>query len=590
MTHLPSKALLLRAASLCTVLLALFVFAPRSFAGKEDPAALRPGAGSGSGSGPAGKPDLAEHRPTKPSLLAPMQRLAEVVNPEGESKRVDEGDEGSPRSAMVRFLDACQRGRFEEAARYLDLAAEAEKGDGARSARRLKAVLDRYQWIDLDRVSARPDGDTEDGLPGSIDEVARIPAPGGSEPIRLIRKFDKPGGRWAFTRRTVEVVDTLFAQLPNRGLLDRLPDALLVRWPLDLAAWQWFALPLLLVLAYGGAQLLARGTMRVLRALARRTPTTWDDELVESSGGPITLLWGIACCDWLLPWIGLSLPVQLKADRVLNASLAFAFFWIALRSVDVSRTLLARGRYQAEPSAQAFLGFGARFAKLLVVLLAVVGVLSELGYPVGSLLAGLGLGGLAFALAAQKTVENLFGALSIGLDQPFRVGDYVRIETTEGTVESIGLRSTRIRTQDRTLVTLPNGRLAEMRAESFAARDRIRFTTTLQLVCNTTEPQLRKVIADCTALLKANPAASDDIRVHLVRLGDWSLDLEVNAWLLCPQWGDFLAMRQELLLGFLKIVSEAGTKLAYPTRAIADDGAQEKGTAAKSPAAPAEKK
>jgi MscS family membrane protein len=572
MTHSPSKALLLRAASLCTALLALFVFAPRSFAGKEEAAPNHPDGGAGSGS----RPDLSEHRPAKPSLLAPMQRLAEVVNPEGETKRIDEGDEGSPRSAMVRFLDACQGGRFAEAARYLDLP-ETDKAEGARSARRLKAVLDRYQWIDLDRVSARPDGDTDDGLPGSIDEVARIPAPGGSEPIRLIRKFDKPGGRWAFTRRTVEVVDTLFAQLPNRGLLDRLPDALLVRWPLDLAVWQWFALPLLLVLAYGGARLLSGGTMRLLRALARRTPTTWDDELVESSAGPITLLWGIACCDWLLPWIGLSLPVQLKADRVLNASLAFAFFWIALRSVDVARAILARGRYQTEPSAQAFLGFGARFAKLLVVLLAVVGVLSELGYPVGSLLAGLGLGGLAFALAAQKTVENLFGALSIGLDQPFRVGDYVRIETTEGTVESIGLRSTRIRTQDRTLVTLPNGRLAEMRAESFAARDRIRFTTTLQLVCNTTEPQLRKVIEGCTALLKANPAASDDIRVHLVRLGDWSLDLEVNAWLLCPQWTDFLSMRQELLLGFLKIVTEAGTKLAYPTRAIADDGAQEKG-------------
>ena len=96
-------------------------------------------------------------------------------------------------------------------------------------------------------------------------------------------------------------------------------------------------------------------------------------------------------------------------------------------------------------------------------------------------------------------------------------------------------------------------------------------------VDTTTEAQVRKVIADCTALLKKNPAASDDIRVHLVRLGDCSLDLEVNAWLLCPQWGDFLSMRQELLLGFLRIVTEAGTKLAYPTRAIADDGAQEKG-------------
>jgi len=117
-----------------------------------------------------------------------------------------------------------------------------------------------------------------------------------------------------------------------------------------------------------------------------------------------------------------------------------------------------------------------------------------------------------------------------------------------------------------------------MRAESFAARDRIRFSTTLQLVCSTTEPQLRKVIADVTALLKQDPAASDDIRVHLVRLGDWSYDVEVNAWLLSPVWGDFLLARQELLFAILKIVSDAGTRLALPTRVVTDDAAQEKGT------------
>jgi MscS family membrane protein len=587
MPRLDWKALLTRACALGVLALALYLFLPRLLL--APPARAQPRASGtvqgqaaagqgGAAQTPAGapsKPDP-EHRPSKPSLLAPMQRFAEVVSPEGE-RRVDEGDEGSPRSAVLHYIDACREGRFGEAARYLDLPAEVNPRDAARSARRLKALLDRYQWLDLDRLSASPEGDLDDGLPGSIDEIARIPAPGGSEPIRLIRKFDKPGGRWLFTHRTVEVVDTLYAQLPNHGLVDRLPDALLAMWPLELSVWQWFALPVLLLLAFGAAKLLASGTLRLLRALARRTVTTWDDELVESSGGPITLLWAIACCDWLLPWLGLAGPAASKADRVLNASLAFSFFWIALRSVDVARTMLARGRYQAEPSAQAFLGFGARFAKLLVVLLAVVGVLSELGYPVGSLLAGLGLGGLAFALAAQKTVENLFGALSIGLDQPFHVGDYVRIDsTTEGTVETIGLRSTRIRTIDRTLVTLPNGRLAEMRAESFAARDRIRFTTTLQLVSQTSEPQLRAVLAGCRKLLEETPAASDDVRVHLVRLGDWSLDVEINAWLACPTWNEFLDARQELLLALLKVVAGAGTRLAYPTRVIADEGSPQR--------------
>ena len=556
-----------RAAPAAILLLAALAAGAIPAHAADGPAASQPGAPKPAQAGASHREP--EHRLQKPSLLAPMQRLAEVVNPEAEQRHLDEGDEGSPRAAVNRFLEAARDGRFAEAARYLDLAPGNPPAEAARSARRLKAVLDRHHQIDLARVSGSVEGDTEDGLPGSIDELTRIPTSGSPEPIRLLRKFDRPGGHWLFTRRTVEVVDGLFAQLANHWLLDRLPAPLLAMGPIDLAFWQWLALPLLLVLAFLCAQLLGRATQRVLGSLARRTATQWDDALLASNARPIQLLWAIAICDWLLPFVGLYAPAQRFVDRVLNAALAAAFFWIALRSVDVARVLLAGGRYQVEPSAQAFLGFGARFAKLLLVLLAVVGVLAELGYPVGSLLAGLGLGGLAFALAAQKTVENLFGALSIGLDQPFRVGDYVRIEGTEGTVETIGLRSTRIRTMDRTLVTIPNGRLAEMRAESFSARDRMRFNATFGLDTAASEAQVRRVLEGFKDVLKAQPAVFDDVRVHLVRLGETSLEIEVNAWFRNEEQVDFLTQRQEVLLAFLRIVEGAGTGLAVlPTRVV----------------------
>ena len=133
-------------------------------------------------------------------------------------------------------------------------------------------------------------------------------------------------------------------------------------------------------------------------------------------------------------------------------------------------------------------------AKIAAIAVAAIAVLSEFGYPVTSLVAGLGIGGIALALAAQKTVENLFGSLSIGIDQPFRVGDYINVDTISGTVESIGLRSTRIRTLDRTLVTLPNGKLADMRVESFAERDRIRFICVLALTRSTKAAAVREVL------------------------------------------------------------------------------------------------
>jgi len=137
----------------------------------------------------------------------------------------------------------------------------------------------------------------------------------------------------------------------------------------------------------------------------------------------------------------------------------------------------------------------------------VVAVLSELGYPVASLIAGLGIGGLALALAlaAQKTVENLFGAFSIGVDQPFQEGDFVRIEDFVGTVESVGLRSTRIRTLDRTLIIMPNGKLADMRIETFSVRDRMRLSCVIGLVYSTTETQMRQVLTGLEARLRAHP-------------------------------------------------------------------------------------
>jgi len=144
-------------------------------------------------------------------------------------------------------------------------------------------------------------------------------------------------------------------------------------------------------------------------------------------------------------------------------------------------------------------------SKVAVLILAVIALLSAWGYSVASLLAGLGIGGLAVALAAQKTVENLFGAFSIGVDQPFREGDFVKVEDFVGTVEVIGLRSTKIRTLDRTLITLPNGKLSDMRLESFAARDRIRLACSLGLVYETTTAQMRQVLAELEKRLRAHP-------------------------------------------------------------------------------------
>jgi MscS family membrane protein len=218
---------------------------------------------------------------------------------------------------------------------------------------------------------------------------------------------------------------------------------------------------------------------------------------------------------------------------------------------------------------------GARTLQIAVLAMAVVAILADLGFAVTSLVAGLGIGGLALALAGQKTVENLFGAFSIGVDQPFRVGDYVVIEGVSGTVEVIGLRSTRIRTLERTVVTIPNGKLADMRIESFAPRDRIRFACVLGLARTTTAEQVRRVLRGIEALLRAQKKLwPDAVTVRMKEITPTSLDVEVQAWFLTTDFPEFQGIREELLLAFLGLVEEAGTSFALPPRALFMQGQQ----------------
>ncbi|MBI5548609.1 MAG: mechanosensitive ion channel family protein [Deltaproteobacteria bacterium] len=466
-------------------------------------------------------------------------------------------------------MELCRTGQYTDAARYLELPARPGIS-GPDLARRLKAVLDRFAWIDLEVTSPLQGGKADDGLPPGTDEIARIAGTeGGPEPVRLVYRA-RDGGRWIFSRATVNRIDGWYERIENRWLLEHLPAPLLRPGPQDLLWWQWLALPFLLLLAWAGGYVLSRISRGLLARIAARTATRWDDEVLARIGGPLTVAWAVACSYLLLPWLGLYAPAREFVHRCLRASLLVVFFWALARSIDVARQMIAASPWAKDhPGSRSLLPLGARVGKVVVVALAAVALLSELGYPVASLIAGLGIGGLAVALAAQKTVENLFGAFSIGADQPFRVGDFVRIEDFTGTVETIGLRSTRIRTLDRTLISIPNGKLAEMRVESFAARDRIRLACTVGVVYGTTAAQLREILSGLEQVLREHPKIwPEAVVVRFEKLGASSLDLEVMAWFQTSDWAEFQLIRQEVLIQFMERIERAGSSLAFPTRTV----------------------
>jgi len=348
------------------------------------------------------------------------------------------------------------------------------------------------------------------------------------------------------------------------------PEALLHPGPRGLLVWQWLGLVGLVAAAWTLGRLLGWLTRSGLGRIVTRTRTKWDDRVLLRVGPPLTLAWGVVAAFLLLPYLELPPRPLALANNVLRACLFLAFFWSLLRMVDVARGLLATSKWGTEhPAARGLLPIGARAAKVVVAAVAVTAIVSLLGYPVASLLAGLGIGGIALALAAQKTVENLFGAFSIGVDQPFREGDVVHVDGLVGTVEAIGLRSTRLRTADRTVVTIPNGKLAEMRVESLSARDRIRFACTVGLVYSSTAEQIRSVLGGIEEILRGHPKVHPDgIAARLKALGEHGLTVDVVAAFATTDVAEFESIRQEVLLSIVETVAKSGTTFALPARTV----------------------
>jgi MscS family membrane protein len=347
---------------------------------------------------------------------------------------------------------------------------------------------------------------------------------------------------------------------------EHLPAALQRHGPGGLAWWQWLALPLVVLVSLAVGWLLGWLTRRVLAHFVSRAGAGWDQQLLARAAAPVTLVWALLVADVLRQVVALEGSADELYGRVLRALFFLAIFWGAFRAVDVA---LRPHATPATPGLEGRLGFLRKAAKFGVLALGLVAVLTELGFQVTSLLAGVGIGGIALALAAQKTAENLIGSISIGMDRPFQVGDTIQVDGVIGEVESIGLRSSRLRTLDRTLVTIPNGRLADMRIESYTARDRWRIALHLGLRYDTSAAQLRQVLSGIEEALRQHPAAAaDEPVVRFAEFKESCLSVEIQGWVRAASYREFGRIQGELFLRFMEIVEAAGASFAFPTQTV----------------------
>jgi MscS family membrane protein len=506
-----------------------------------------------------------------PAPAAPALFSAEKTRTDDSATRVDPQNRRTPRDAMAGFLDATKRRDYTRAAEFLDLRrlpVADRAAEGPALARQLRVVLDQALAPDPETLSDEEDGSRRGGLPPDRELVGTIKEATDSTSIVLQRvPGDGDTRLWKISAATVAQIPRLYREFGYGPLGEYLPPMFFEIRFLGLALWQWIGFALLVPASVGLAWVGALAALRGARPLTRRAAPVLGDHFLAAIAGPLRLTLGVVAVSVGSGLLGLSIPARAFVTELQKGVAVVIVAWLACRAIDVVGGVLAdRFAWWGRPAASAVMPLGGKAAKILVVIFAVLAGLQNVGLNITGVLAGLGIGGLAVALAAQKTVENLFGGMTLILDQPVRVGDFCRFGDKLGTVEAIGLRSTRIRTLERTIVSVPNGQFSSLELENFTARDRVWLHTTLGLRPETTPDQLRYVLVELRTMLYAHPMVAANPRVRFIELGESSLDVEIFAYVPTANYDEFLAVREDIYLRIMDIVAASGTRLALPSQ------------------------
>jgi MscS family membrane protein len=470
----------------------------------------------------------------------------------------------SPQESMLHFLEACHAKDYTKAAHYLDLRhmppADVAK-QGPALATQLEDLLDDTPF-DITALSRDPEGDTSDGLDSSRERLDTFHVDGQDLELQLERVQLRPGLRvWLVAADSLPLIPQAHQLIQETGFEKRLPQPLVTFELFDTPVWRWIVLILAGLALWAFTPVVAWGAVRALRPVLN----------APALKGPFRILLAVTGLRVAIEFAPPATLARLFVERALALVMALGLAWAAAVFADL---FAERWRKRLDPRMHgvslSFLPLGRQVVKLSLYVFAVLSVISAWGYNTSTILAGLGVGGLAVALAAQKTIENLFGGISVIGDRPVLVGDVCKFGDHTGTVLHIGLRSTRIQTADRTIISIPNSQFSSMPLENLSRRDKIWFHPVLNLRRDTTSEQLLKVLSGIASILKGNEKVeTGDIPVRFIGVGPYSLDVEVVAYVRTANNDEFLALQQDLLLRMLRAVEEAGTALAVPVQEVA---------------------
>jgi MscS family membrane protein len=493
---------------------------------------------------------------TKDATPAPA-----VAKPDGPPERNQE----TPRNAAFDFVMLGREGNWKAAATHLEPPAGGwpEGEDPERLARALKTILDTRLWLDFDSI---PDERT--GV-GAVDPEGRVSlgevvTHEGVLEVNLVRLRDE----WHFAPETVGMVPST-ARSIGSWWITALPAFFTDVRLAEIELWQWIGLAAIAILGV----LAGMSVSRILRSGATMGAQHGLGAVATSVSAiatPIGFLLSFIAMRMTEGLLVLSIPARENLSLGLRAASVFVIAWAVVRwiramSVVLEQKLLARGVSEAV----GIVKIGRIIASALVYLLGASAALQIFGLDLSAVIAGLGIGTAALALASQQTLGNLFGGASVLADRVLKPGDTVNIGGTVGTVERIGIRSTQVRTLDRTLLVVANSDLAQSRVEKMSERDAFRLSAVLGLRYETTAVQMRGIVGDIRELLESDAMVDrESVRVHFLVFNNSSLDVDIKALIKTEDAAIYRETLERLNLGFMEIVARNGSGFAFPSQTV----------------------
>jgi MscS family membrane protein len=507
--------------------------------------------------------------PQLPSLITPQPAAAAASTP---AIPPDPLGRETPRGTLLGFIKTAQEEKFVVAIEYFQpppsRRRRSEQDDEELAAQLLTIFNQKFAGA-LELTSRDPLGKLDDGLPPDQERISGALGTSDKFPVQMVRLEDEQGRKlWYFSRTTLDHVPEMYDSLTYPGIEKQIPQTLVKHRLLFMPLWQWIAIVVFLPIALLGGRLI---TLVIAFAVnqsrkARSKPLLAPQGFLEVD--PITLTIAIVSHYIFVGYIGTSLLYRLYYRHIVWIFLAFDFYWILTRitraiSARIGISLTRRGML-AERSIVSLIR---RFTEVSIFLVVTLLVLNSLGVNVSTAVAGIGIGSLALGLGAQKTFENLFGGVSILFDKVIQIGDVCRINNQTGVVEDIGLRSTRLRTGERTLLSIPNGIMASAVVENLRFRDKFLCQQILRLRYDLSPDHVRYVLGQIQNLLIEDPKVEDSsARIRLLRFAEYAIEVELFCYILEPEFTAYLAAQEQLLLKIMDTIEKAGAVVALPTQ------------------------